>query len=102
MNPEEALRRQIERYRAMTGEERLQIALDLHAFACEVAREGIRHQCPQATEAEIEEHLRWRIALARSDRLALGMPSLRADILPQDRSPPEGTSFTDTPPSPWL
>lgn len=98
MNPEEALRRQIERYRAMTGEERLQIALDLHEFACEVAREGIRHQFPQATEAEIEQHLRRRIELARSDRLAMEMHSYRADLLSQDRSQAEGTSFTDTPP----
>jgi hypothetical protein len=44
MTPDQALERQIERYRAMTGEERLRIALDLHAFSCDVAREAIRRQ----------------------------------------------------------
>ena len=47
MTPEQALDRQIERYRAMTGEERLRIALDLHAFSCDVAREAIRRRIPQ-------------------------------------------------------
>jgi len=65
MSPEEAVRRQIERYRAMTGEERLKIALDLHEFACDVAREGIRCQLPQATNDEVESLLRRRIELSR-------------------------------------
>ncbi len=66
MTPEAALQRQIECYRRMTGEQRLQIALDLHQFACDVAREGIRHQFPQADEAEVERRLRQRLELARS------------------------------------
>ena len=66
MTPEEALQRQIERYRTMTGEERLKIALDLHEFACNVAREGIRHQHPEATDDEVEQYLRRRIELSRS------------------------------------
>jgi len=65
MTPEEALRRQIECYRAMTGEGRLKIALDLHEFACNVAREGIRQQFPEATADQIEQHLRRRIELSR-------------------------------------
>ncbi len=65
MTPEEALRYQIERYRAMTGEQRLQTALDLHEFACSLAREGIRRQFPEATPEEVEQHLRRRIALSR-------------------------------------
>jgi hypothetical protein len=66
MNPEDALARQIERYRGMTGEQRLGIALDLHEFACDVARAGIRRQFPKADDAEIERHLRRRIELSRS------------------------------------
>lgn len=66
MTPEAAVARQIERYRAMTGDERLRIALDLHQFACEVARAGIRRQFPAADAAEIERHLRRRIKLSRS------------------------------------
>ena len=65
MSPVEATQRQIEQYRAMTGEERLKIALDLHEFACNVAREGIRRQFPKATADEVEQHLRHRIELGR-------------------------------------
>jgi hypothetical protein len=65
MTPEVALERQIERYRAMTGEQRLKIALDLHEFACNIAREGIRRQFPEATAEEVERHLHRRIELSR-------------------------------------
>ena len=65
MDPEAAVEQQIQRYCAMTGEQRLKIALDLHEFACNVAREGIRRQFPQATAGEVEEHLRRRIELSR-------------------------------------
>jgi hypothetical protein len=64
MTPETAIAHQIERYRCMTGEERLKIALDLHAFSCELAREGIRHQFPNAQEAEIDRRLRQRLEAA--------------------------------------
>jgi hypothetical protein len=36
----------------------------LHELACNVAREGIRHQNPGADEAEIEHLLRLRLRLA--------------------------------------
>jgi hypothetical protein len=65
MYPAEATERQIEQYRAMSGEQRLQIALDLHEFACNITREGIRRQFPNATEQEVEQHLRHRIELGR-------------------------------------
>lgn len=65
MTPETALERQIERYRAMTGEQRLRIALDLHEFACDVAREGIRREFPMSTDEEVESRLRNRIELSR-------------------------------------
>lgn len=65
MTPEAALQRQIECYRTMTGEQRLQIALDLHEFACSVTREGIRRQYPEATADEVESHLRRRIEMSR-------------------------------------
>ena len=61
----EALEKQIECYRRMTGEQRLGIALDLHELSCEVAREGIRRQHPQANPAEVERLLRQRLSLAR-------------------------------------
>jgi len=64
MTPQAALEAQIERYRAMTGEERLKVALELHELACEVSRCGIRHQHPKASPKEVENLLQGRIALA--------------------------------------
>ena len=66
MTPATALDKQIERYRQMTGEQRLKIALDLHEMSCNVAREGIRRQHPNASEAEVEKLLRARLELARA------------------------------------
>jgi hypothetical protein len=61
-----ALEKQIERYRRMTGEQRLAIALDLHELSCEIAREGIRRQHPEADTTEVERLLRHRLELARA------------------------------------
>ena len=63
MNAAAALDQQIKRYRRMTGEQRLKIALDLHEISCEIAREGIRRQNPKANAAEVERLLRWRLRL---------------------------------------
>ena len=49
MTPEAALEKQIARYRVMTREERVAIALRLHELACEMARLDIRRQYPLAT-----------------------------------------------------
>jgi hypothetical protein len=38
---------------------------ELHELSCNVAREGIRHQHPDADEAEVERLLRRRLELAR-------------------------------------
>lgn len=65
MDADTALQKQIEIYRGMTGEERLAIALRLHELSCEITREGIRSQHPEANEEEVERQLRWRISLAR-------------------------------------
>ena len=65
MTAEAATVRQIERHRARTGEQRLQIARDLHELACEMAREGIRRQHPDAEAGEVERLLRRRIELTR-------------------------------------
>ena len=65
MSPKWALNEQIKRYRGMTGEQRLAIALELHELSCNVAREGIRGQNPNADEAEVERLLRQRLELVR-------------------------------------
>jgi hypothetical protein len=64
MKPEAAIEAQIERYRQMTGEQRLQIALRLHELSCDIARHGIRDQNPGLPEAEVERRLRQRIRLS--------------------------------------
>jgi len=66
MNAATALDKQIERYRQMTGEQRLAVALELHELSCDIAREGIRRQHPQADIAEVERLLRHRLELARA------------------------------------
>ena len=66
MNAASALAEQIRRYRQMTGEQRLGIALALHELACDIAREGIRRQHPHCAAAEIERLLRERLVLARA------------------------------------
>ena len=66
MTAEAATNKQIERYRQMTGEQRLAIALKLHEMSCNIAREGIRRQNPNAAAAEVERLLRHRIELARA------------------------------------
>lgn len=66
MNAATALEKQIERYRRMTGEQRLAIALELHEMSCDIAREGIRRQHPDADAAEVERLLRHRLELARA------------------------------------
>jgi len=68
MNPHSALEEQIARYRRMTGEQRLGIALSLHELACDVAREGIRSRRPDADDAEVERQLRSRLAFVRGPR----------------------------------
>ena len=65
MTAETALNKQIERYRQMNGEQRLAIALKLHEMSCNIAREGIRRQNPNADAAEVERLLRQRIELER-------------------------------------
>jgi Rv0078B-related antitoxin len=64
MTPEQALEKQIERYREMTCEERIGIAVRLHELASEMARVGIRAQNPNATPEQVEELLRERRRLA--------------------------------------
>jgi Rv0078B-related antitoxin len=61
-----ALDWQIARYREMSGEQRLALALELHELACDIAREGIRRQNPGADAAEVQRLLCRRLELARA------------------------------------
>ncbi|MDO9540860.1 MAG: hypothetical protein Q7J98_00875 [Kiritimatiellia bacterium] len=64
MKPDAALDLQIRRYREMTGEQRMALALELHELACEVARAGIKAQHPTTDTAKIERLLNQRLSLA--------------------------------------
>jgi hypothetical protein len=66
MTPQAASQVQVERYRQMTGEQRLALAMELHELACDLARAGIRRQHPEADEAEVNRLLRGRLELART------------------------------------
>jgi len=65
MTPEDALNKQIELYRGMSGEQRLKIALDLHTFIAMFRVPGFGGVTPHATEDEVEQHLRPRIEMGR-------------------------------------
>ena len=68
MDPESALALQIAHYQHMTGEERVALALELHEFACDLARAGIRAQHPSADASQIERLLRQRLEVATKAR----------------------------------
>lgn len=59
--------KQIERYRQMTGEERLAVALELHELSCDIARAGIRRAHPAADAAQVEQLLHRRLEFARAE-----------------------------------
>jgi len=62
-----ALNKQFEHYRQMTGEQRLNVALELHEMSCDITRDGIRRQNPGAESfSELERLLRLRLELARA------------------------------------
>jgi hypothetical protein len=83
-----ALEKQIERYRQMTGEERLTIALDLHELSCEIAREGIRRAHPAADPAEVEQllHRRLELARARCDKIQVLGAARDAPVVARHRA----------------
>ena len=66
MTPEDALNKHIELYRGMSAEQRLKIALDLHTFVCNLSKAGIRKRHPDATDEEVDRHLRQRIAMGQT------------------------------------
>jgi Rv0078B-related antitoxin len=51
----------------MSGEERLKLAFNLHELSCQIARDGIRHQHPEASAHERKRLLRERTELAQPE-----------------------------------
>jgi Rv0078B-related antitoxin len=67
MTPEDGLRMQIETYRRMTPQQRLQIGFDLYELARTLVRQGVKHQHPDWDEQSVEREV------ARRFRLAAGL-----------------------------
>jgi hypothetical protein len=68
MTPEEGLRMQIEGYRRMTPQERLQISFRLYELTRTLVRQGVKHQHPDWGPEQIEEEV------SRRFRLGAGIP----------------------------
>jgi hypothetical protein len=64
MTPEEGMWKQIELYRKMTPQQRLQISFELYELTRTVARQGIKHQHPDWTTQQVEQELLRRTLLA--------------------------------------
>jgi hypothetical protein len=68
MTPKEGLQKQIEIYRAMTGQQRLQIAFDLYETSRALVRAGVRYQHPDWDEERVEQEVARRFRLANGIR----------------------------------
>jgi hypothetical protein len=68
MTPDEGLRLQIEGYRRMTPQERLQVSYRLYQMACNLSRCGVRYQHPDWTELQVNQEVLRRL------RLGAGIP----------------------------
>ena len=68
MTPEEGLQTQIDVYRRMTGQQRLQIAFDLSQLSRELVRSNVRNHHPDWTDEQVEHEV------VRRFRLAAGIP----------------------------
>lgn len=64
MTPEEGLRKQIERYRQMTGQQRLQIGFELYDLAEDMVRCSVRQQHPDWDADQVAAEVRRRFRLA--------------------------------------
>jgi Rv0078B-related antitoxin len=68
MTPQEGLQKQIEAYRRMTPQERLQISFRLYELTRTLVRQGIKYQHPSWNEQQLQEEV------ARRFRLGAGIP----------------------------
>lgn len=71
MNSIESRRSQIEKYRQMSGNERLMIGLRLHVLSCEIARDQIKASQSKASSEEV--------AQTPEESPSLPMPSRRRE-----------------------
>jgi hypothetical protein len=74
MTPVEGMWKQIECYRRMTPQERLQVSFRLYELSRTLARQGVKYQHPDWDERQVEEEV------LRRFRIAAGIP----EVLPVD------------------
>lgn len=70
MTPQDGLQLQIESYRRMTPQERLQISFRLYQLTRTLVRQGVKHQHSEWNEAQVEEEVlrRFRLGAGISER----------------------------------
>ena len=68
MTPREGLQMQIDAYRRMTPQERLQVSFRLYELTRTLVRQGVKHQHPDWGAQQVQEEV------ARRFRLAAGIP----------------------------
>jgi hypothetical protein len=69
MSPEEGVQHQIECYRRMTPQQRLQIGFRLYELTRTLACQGVKHQHPDWNEEQIHQEV------LRRFRIGAGIPS---------------------------
>ena len=73
MSPEEGTRLQIECYRRMTPQQRLQVSFRLYELTRSLVRQGTKHQHPDWDEEQVKEEV------VRRFRIGAGIPSRRGE-----------------------
>ena len=68
MNPEEGTQKQIEVYRTMTPQQRLQVVFRLHALTRALVTQGVKHQHPDWDDGQVAQEV------LRRFRLGAGIP----------------------------
>jgi hypothetical protein len=68
MTPEEGLRKQIEGYRRMTPQQRLQVSFRLYDLTRTLVRQGVKYQYPDWDAEQVEREV------LRRFRLGAGIP----------------------------
>jgi hypothetical protein len=68
MTPEEGVRMQIEGYRRMTPQQRLQVSFRLYALTRTLVRQGAKHQHPDWDDGQLDREV------LRRFRLGAGIP----------------------------
>jgi hypothetical protein len=64
MTPEEGMWKQIEVYRRMTGQQRLQVGFELYDLAHEMVRCSVRQQYPNWDDRQLAQEVLRRFRLA--------------------------------------